>query len=96
MAFSQVILDISKETKQTRYVILRKEIMNYVNVEKLNDAMAEIGRYVNADTMRTIEKALTQGIQDWYDKQADGLAESDTKALGIKVFDDYAFDESPF
>ena len=70
--------------------------MNYVNVEKLNDAMAEIGKYVNADTMKTIEKALTQGIQDWYDKQADGLAESDTKALGIKVVDEYAFDESPF
>ena len=96
MAFSQVILDISKETKQTRYVILRKEIMNYVNVEKLNEALAEIGKYVNADTMSTIERALLQGIQDWYDNQANGLAESDTKALGIKVVDDYAFDESPF
>lgn len=70
--------------------------MNYVNVEKLNNALAEIGKYVNADTMNTIEKALTQGIQDWYDNQADGLAESDTKALGIKVVDEYAFDESPF
>ena len=70
--------------------------MNYVNVEKLNEAVAEIGKYVNADTMNTIERALQQGIQDWYDNQANGLAESDTKALGIKVIDDYAFDESPF
>jgi len=46
--------------------------------------------------MKTVERHLTQGIQDWYDNQADGLAESDTKALGIKVVDDYAFDESPF
>ena len=70
--------------------------MNYVNVEKLNEAMAEIGKYVNADTMSTVERALLQGIQDWYDNQANGLAESDTKALGIKVVDEYAFDESPF
>jgi len=70
--------------------------MNYVNVEKLNEALAEIGKYVNADTMSTVERALLQGIQDWYDNQANGLAESDTKALGIKVVDDYAFDESPF
>lgn len=70
--------------------------MNYVNVEKLNEALAEIGKYVNADTMGTIERALLQGIQDWYDNQANGLAESDTKALGIKVIDEYAFDESPF
>ena len=70
--------------------------MNYVNVEKLNEAVAEIGKYVNADTMNTIERALQKGIQDWYDNQANGLAESDTKALGIKVFNDYAFDESPF
>lgn len=70
--------------------------MNYVNVEELNKAMAEIGKYVNADTMSTIERALQQGIQDWYDNQANGLAESDTKALGIKVVDEYAFDESPF
>ena len=96
MAFSQVILDISKENKQTRYVILRKEIMNYVNVEKLNEALAEIGKYVNADIMKTVERHLTQGIQDWYDNQANGLAESDTKALGIKVIDDFEFDESPF
>ena len=70
--------------------------MNYVNVEELNKAMAEIGKYVNADTMSTIERALQQGIQDWYDNQANGLAENDTKALGIKVVDEYAFDESPF
>lgn len=70
--------------------------MNYVNVEKLNEAMAEIGKYVNANTMSTIERALQQGIQDWYDNQANGLAETDTKALGIKVVDEYAFDESPF
>ena len=70
--------------------------MNYVNVEKLNEAMAEIGKYVNADTMNTIERALLQGIQDWYDNQANGLAETDTKALGIKVVNEYAFDESPF
>jgi len=70
--------------------------MNYVNVEKLNEALAEIGKYVNADTMSTVERALLQGIQDWYDNQANGLAESDTKALGIKVVDEYAFDESPF
>jgi len=96
MAFSQVILDISKENKQTRYVILRKEIMNYVNVEKLNEALAEIGKYVNADIMKTVERHLKTGIQDWYDNQAVGLAESDTKALGIKVIDDFEFDESPF
>lgn len=96
MAFSQVILDISKENKQTRYVILRKEIMNYVNVEKLNEALAEIGKYINTDIMKTVERHLTQGIQDWYDNQANGLAESDTKALGIKVVDEYVFDESPF
>jgi hypothetical protein len=70
--------------------------MNYVNVEKLNDAMAEIGKYINADTMKTVERALQQGIQDWYDNQAYGLAESDTKALGIKVVNELAFDEPPF
>jgi|OM-RGC.v1.031308885 hypothetical protein len=96
MAFSQVILDISKENKQTRYVILRKEIMNYVNVEKLNEALAEIGKYINEDIMKTVERHLKQGISDWYDNQAIGLAESDTKALGIKVVDEYVFDESPF
>lgn len=70
--------------------------MNYVNVEELNKALAEIGKYVNDNTFNTIERALQQGIQDWYDNQANGLAETDTKALGIKVVDEYAFDESPF
>ena len=70
--------------------------MNYVNVEKLNEALAEIGKYINADIMKTVERHLKTGIQDWYDNQAVGLAESDTKALGIKVIDDFEFDESPF
>lgn len=70
--------------------------MNYVNVEKLNEAISEISKYVNADVINTLERALQQGIQDYYDNQANGLAESDTKALGIKVVDEYAFDESPF
>lgn len=70
--------------------------MNYVNVEKLNEAISEISKYVNTDVINTLERALQQGIQDYYDNQANGLAESDTKALGIKVVDDYAFDESPF
>ena len=70
--------------------------MNYVNVEKLNEAISEISKYVNTDVINTLERALQQGIQDYYDNQANGLAESDTKALGIKVVDEYAFDESPF
>lgn len=70
--------------------------MNYVNVEKLNESLNEIGKYVSADTMKTLERALQQGIQDWYDNQANGLAETDTKALGIKVVDENAFDEIPF
>ena len=70
--------------------------MNYVNVEKLNEAISEISKYVNNDVINTLERALQQGIQDQYDNQANGLAESDTKALGIKVVDEYAFDESPF
>ena len=68
--------------------------MNYVNVEKLNEAISEISKYVNTDVINTLERALQQGIQDYYDNQANGLAESDTKALGIKVVDEYAFDES--
>jgi hypothetical protein len=70
--------------------------MNYVNIEKLNEALAEIGKYVSADTIDTLEGAIVQGIQDWYDNQANGLAEADTKSLGIKVKNGYAFDEEPF
>jgi hypothetical protein len=70
--------------------------MNYVNIEKLNEAMAEIGKYVSAVTISTLERAIVEGIQDWYNNQSNALAESDTKSLGIKVMNEYAFDEEPF
>ena len=70
--------------------------MNYVNVEKLNTALAELGQFLTPDDMSMIERKLVQGIQDWYDKQADGLAESDIKSLGISLIDELAFDDAPF
>jgi len=70
--------------------------MNYVNVEKLNEALDEIGKYCTADTMAMIDRNLSQGIQDFYDKQSMCLTESDLKALGITKLNEESFDEIPF
>ena len=70
--------------------------MNYVNVEKLNTALVELGQFLTPDDMSMIERKLVQGIQDWYDKQSDSLAEADIKSLGISLIDELAFDEAPF
>lgn len=70
--------------------------MNYVNVEKLNTALAELGQFLTPDDMSMIERKLVQGIQDWYDKQSDSLAEADIKSLGISLVDELAFDDAPF
>jgi len=70
--------------------------MNYVNVEKLNTALAELGQFMTPDDMSMIERRLVQGIQDFYDKQSEKLADTDIKALGISVIDELAFDEAPF
>lgn len=70
--------------------------MNYVNVEKLNTALAELGQFLTPDDMSMIERKLVQGIQDFYDKQSEKLADTDIKALGIKLVDELAFDDAPF
>lgn len=70
--------------------------MNYVNVEKLNEALDEIGKYCTADTMAIINRNISQGIQDFYDKQSISIAESDLKGLGITKLNEESFDEAPW
>lgn len=70
--------------------------MNYVNVEQLNKALDEIGKYCTADTMAYINANLRQGIQDFYDKQSENLTETDLKALGIEPLNTESFDEAPW
>lgn len=70
--------------------------MNYVNVEQLNKALDEIGKYCTADTMEYINGCLRQGIQDFYDRQSGNLVETDLKALGIDPMNVDSFDENPF
>lgn len=96
MAFSQVILDISKETKQTRNIILERNDMQYIDVQEVNKALETIGRYITGETMSVIERALEQGVQDHYDNEIQKVVDRDTQALNITKVNLEAFDESPF
>tara|TARA_R100000005_G_C5000399_1_gene207279 strand:- start:3669 stop:3959 length:291 start_codon:yes stop_codon:yes gene_type:complete len=96
MAFSQVILDISKETKQTRNIILERNDMQYIDVQEVNKALETIGKYLSGETMSVIERALEQGVQDHYDNQIQKVVDRDTQALNITKVDIEAFDENPF
>ena len=96
MAFSQVILDISKETKQTRNIILERNDMQYIDVQEVNKALETIGKYLSGETMSVIERALEQGVQDHYDNQIQKVVDRDTQALNITKVDLEAFDENPF
>lgn len=96
MAFSQVILDISKETKQTRNIILERNDMQYIDVQEVNKALETIGKYLSGETMSVIERALEQGVQDHYDNEIQKVVDRDTQALNITKVDLEAFDENPF
>ena len=96
MAFSQVILDISKETKQTRNIILERNDMQYIDVQEVNKALETIGKYLSGETMSVIERALEQGVQDHYDNQIQKVVDRDTQALNITKVNLEAFDENPF
>lgn len=96
MAFSQVILDISKETKQTENIILERNDMQYIDVQEVNKALETIGKYLSGETMSVIERALEQGVQDHYDNQIQKVVDRDTQALNITKVNLEAFDESPF
>ena len=96
MAFSQVILDISKETKQTRNIILERNDMQYIDVQEVNKALETIGRYIKGETMAVIERALEQGVQDHYDNEIQKVVDRDTQALNITKVNLEAFDENPF
>lgn len=96
MAFSQVILDISKETKQTENIILERNDMQYIDVQEVNKALETIGRYITGETMSVIERALEQGVQDHYDNEIQKVVDRDTQALNITKVNLEAFDESPF
>lgn len=96
MAFSQVILDISKETKQTRNIILERNDMQYIDVQEVNKALETIGKYLSGETMSVIERALEQGVQDHYDNEIQKVVDRDTQALNITKVNLEAFDENPF